>query len=261
MLARLNLVPDDVLLKSLGATSQFNSSKAGLGLFARNRGGRRMKEVKKRETKSHREVVNDKQNLRKRLAYSSKLNGIVRTMGDHLMDDRGDGFIPEKIWTQYDRLQSDVNLQQVSSKELDVVGGVTPGPGAYEVDGGRRRPGGGFGKSERWGTGKSKGLVDDEAAMRYVALIFCEFFDFWLPIKTPSISSRKQQLTVLLFVLRQGKSVMGGAVLRYKSAKRLFITKFAKFASCLQFLTTFFLIATAATLTHHTQTPWTPVPE
>ena len=52
VLARLKLVPQDVLLDSLGSTSQFDSGKAGLGLFARNRGLRQQKAPKKRETKS-----------------------------------------------------------------------------------------------------------------------------------------------------------------------------------------------------------------
>jgi len=164
VLARLKLVPQDVLLDSLGSTSQFDSGKAGLGLFARNRGLRQQKAPKKRETKSHREVVNDKQNLRKRLAYSKTLNGLVRDMGRHLNDEKGNNMIPDKVWTQYDRLQNDVKLKQVDAKDLDVVGGVTPGPGAYQIESSDRimritRSGGAFGKSDRWAV-KNKGLVD-----------------------------------------------------------------------------------------------------
>ena len=129
-----------------------------LGLFARNRGVRKQLEVKKRETKSYREVTNDKQNLRKRLAYSKKLNGLVREMGTMLTNDEE---IPMHIWTNYDRLQRDPTLKQRSKEELMMgAAAKTPGPGAYNLV--KERQKGqcdekgnsipiSFGKSERWG--------------------------------------------------------------------------------------------------------------
>ena len=154
ILAKLKLVPDDVVSQCLGATSQFNSATAGLGLFARNRRERKLLEGRKKEAKSHKLLTLEKQNMRKRLAYSKGLNTIVREMGKKLTNDED---IPLQLWTEYDRLQRNPCLKQRTKTDME-LGTITktPGPGAYiDVHGDRKEEKNGrvqitFGKSERW---------------------------------------------------------------------------------------------------------------
>lgn len=165
MLAKLKLAPDNVVAKCLGATSQFNSATAGLGLFARNRRVGKANERGKRETKSHKLVTLEKQNLRKRLVYSKKLNEIVKTMGSKLMADEP---IPLNLWTQYDRLQRNPALKQRTTTDLELgTATMTPGPGAYVVETKRGEKNNkipvSFGKSERWRGGGDKSDKQKEA--------------------------------------------------------------------------------------------------
>ncbi|GMH57089.1 hypothetical protein TrRE_jg900, partial [Triparma retinervis] len=169
ILAKLKLAPDSVVSECLGATSQFDSATAGLGLFARNRRLRKASEKEKKATKSHRVLTLDKQNLRKRLVYSKELNEIVKEMGDRLMNDEE---IPLNLWTQYDRLQRNPNLKQRTLTDLELGTATrTPGPGAYIGSGGGGKKKGdknikipsSFGKSERWGGGGGGGLRRSES--------------------------------------------------------------------------------------------------
>lgn len=59
-LSKLELVPDEIVSECLGATSQFNSATAGLGLFARNRGTRRALAKTRPVQKSHQQVTLEK---------------------------------------------------------------------------------------------------------------------------------------------------------------------------------------------------------
>ncbi|GMH83485.1 hypothetical protein TrVE_jg1060 [Triparma verrucosa] len=159
VLSKLKLVPDEIVTECLGATSQFNSATAGLGLFARNRRTRKELEPKKTEKKSHKLVTLEKQNLRKRLQYSKRLNQIVKQMGVMLQDDVE---IPVQLWTEYDRLQRDPGLKQRTVEDLDLgPSGRTPGPGQYAGKRDVNRKKGSikekgervqitFGRSERW---------------------------------------------------------------------------------------------------------------
>jgi len=154
VLAALGLIPSNMIDEVMGSTSQFNSAKAGLGLFARNRGVRKQKARGERETKSHKETVMDQQNLRKRLAYAKELNVLVGDMGDKFVNDEE---IPINTWTEYDRLRRNPAYRQKTKQELEL--GPTcmePGPGAYlNMKGGAsgKRDKAipvSFGKSERW---------------------------------------------------------------------------------------------------------------
>ena len=175
VLSKLKLVPDEIVTECLGATSQFNSATAGLGLFARNRRTRKELEPKKTEKKSHKLVTLEKQNLRKRLQYSKRLNQIVKQMGVMLQDDVE---IPVQLWTEYDRLQRDPSLKQRTVEDLDLgPSGRTPGPGQYAGKRDVNRKKGSikekgervqitFGRSERWRDNAIKKKKDEGEEVR-----------------------------------------------------------------------------------------------
>ena len=175
VLSKLKLVPDEIVTECLGATSQFNSATAGLGLFARNRRTRKELEPKKTEKKSHKLVTLEKQNLRKRLQYSKRLNQIVKQMGVMLQDDVE---IPVQLWTEYDRLQRDPGLKQRTVEDLDLgPSGRTPGPGQYAGKRDVNRKKGSikekgervqitFGRSERWRDNAIKKKKDEGEEVR-----------------------------------------------------------------------------------------------
>ena len=102
-----------------------------MGLFARNRGLRNSKTVKKLTDKSANEITLDKQNLKKRLLYSTALNSLVREMGEILNEDMG--VVPDSMWSRYDKLQGNPKFRQRSMEDVkfDAIGGRTPGPGSY----------------------------------------------------------------------------------------------------------------------------------
>jgi hypothetical protein len=153
-LATLNLIPPGMLEKVMGATSQTNTATAGLGLFARNRGIRAKQSRTKRVEKSHKEVVMDQQNLRRRLAYAKELNVLVKDMGDKFVNDEP---IPLNTWTEYDRLQRNPAYRQKTKQELEIGAScMEPGPGAYlgqnnnaQAKRGKALPVT-FGATERW---------------------------------------------------------------------------------------------------------------
>ena len=113
--------------------------------------------------KSHQQVTLEKQNLRKRLAYSKRLNVIVKDMGRRLQDDED---IPVQLWTEYDRLQRDPRLKQRTQEDLMLgTQGQVPGPGHYaqtkSTRGGKVQIS--FGGSERWCKGTiTKKVADGE---------------------------------------------------------------------------------------------------
>ena len=86
ILTKVGLVPTNVATKFYGKGNGFNAEKSNMGLFARNRGLRNSKTVKKLTDKSANEITLDKQNLKKRLLYSTALNSLVREMGESKRD-------------------------------------------------------------------------------------------------------------------------------------------------------------------------------
>ena len=172
VLVALRLVPDSTVTAMLGKTVQFDSSRAGLGMFARNRRERRQSrqpvasaaDLPKKEDKA---AALAKQNQLKRIAYAKELNDIVSTMGRCLTADET---IPVNLWSKYDRLQRNPNYE-IRTMD-DVARGTatrTPGPGAYHNEEaekiaskrGRALPTS-FGASERWQTNTSRQKAEEE---------------------------------------------------------------------------------------------------
>ena len=131
ILTKVGLVPNHVAVKFYGKGNGFNAEKSTLGLFARNRGMRNNLVVKKSSEKSKNEETLEKQNLKKRLLYSTALNSLVREMGCILNEDMG--VVPDSMWSRYDKLTDNPKFRQRSMEDVkfDAIGGRTPGPGSY----------------------------------------------------------------------------------------------------------------------------------
>ena len=164
VLHALKLIPEKLARKAIGETSQFNSATAGLGLFARNRGIRAAADSSKKTTKSHKEIVMDRQNLKKRLLYTDELNTLARSMGTNLMNSEE---IPASTWLLYDRMRRNPKYRQKTKVEMEVGPGcLEPGPGAYlgarsvSLSKTSHALPVTFGRCDRWKDGKKDGKKD-----------------------------------------------------------------------------------------------------